>query len=89
MEEFIITIIGWLPDSWGVYVTAVISVIVSVSALFCTFLKAPTESSSTAYKVVYTVLQWCALNLGKAKNAQDITAASASSVQSASSGDEK
>lgn len=74
MEDFITTVISWLPESWGIYIAAIISALVAVCALLCTFLSAPTDSSGTFYKGFYTAVQWIALNLGKAKNAQDVPA---------------
>lgn len=45
-----------------------------VCAFICAFLDAPTSESSKLYKVVYSLLNWCGMNLGKAKNADDVKA---------------
>lgn len=56
-----------VPDSWLVWITAAVTVCSAVAAV----LPAPKENSGTAYRAAYRVIQWVALNLGKAKNAQD------------------
>lgn len=56
-----------LPESW----LAIIACLVAVCAAVAVLLPAPKEDSSTVYKAIYRVIQWVALNLGKAKNAQD------------------
>ena len=58
---------GLLPESWLIYVTAA----VAICAAITTILPAPSEGSGKVYRTLYTVLQWIALNLGKARNAQD------------------
>ena len=45
-----------------------------ICAFVCAFLDAPTAESSKLYKVVYSLLNWCAMNIGKAKNADDVAA---------------
>lgn len=64
MEEIIQAIWSSLPDSWLVYVTAV----VAMCAAICTVLPAPKEDGSKVYKVFYQAMQWIALNIGKARN---------------------
>ena len=40
-------------------------------AAVCALLPAPTESSGSVYRVVYKILNWIAMNIGKAENADD------------------
>lgn len=65
METIVTEIISYLPDSWGVWVAA----IVAICAAVCTVLPSPGDTSSKLYTVVYKMLQFVALNIGKAKNA--------------------
>lgn len=58
---------GLLPDTWVTWIT----VIVTACAAVAVALPAPKEKSGVAYRTVYRIIQWVALNLGKAKNAQD------------------
>lgn len=48
-----------------------------ICAFVAAFLSAPTENSSKVYKVVYAVVNWLAMNVGKAKNADDVAAKTA------------
>lgn len=45
-----------------------------VCAFVAAFLSAPSENSSKVYKVFYSLVNWCAMNIGKAKNADDVAA---------------
>lgn len=63
MEELISELFG----SYAGIVLAIIGVCAAVSAL----LPAPTEDSNVVYRWVYKVLNWLAMNVGKAKNADD------------------
>ena len=45
-----------------------------VCAFVAAFLSAPDENSSKVYKVLYSLVNWCGMNLGKAKNADDVAA---------------
>lgn len=63
MEEIISELFG----SYAGLVLAIIGVCAAVSAL----LPAPTEDSNVVYRWVYKVLNWLAMNIGKAKNADD------------------
>lgn len=58
---------GLAPDSWTAWITAVVTICAAVTVV----LPPPTENSNVVYRTVYRVIQWVALNLGKAKNAQD------------------
>lgn len=51
-----------------------IAAIGGICAFICAFLDAPTADSSKLYKVVYALLNWAGMNLGKAKNADDVAA---------------
>ena len=63
MEELISELFG----SYAGLVLAIIGVCAAVSAL----LPAPTEDSNVVYRWGYKVLNWLAMNVGKAKNADD------------------
>ena len=63
MEQFI-------NDMCGSYAGLVLS-LMGVCAAVCALLPAPAEDSNTVYKVVYKVLNWIAMNIGKAENADD------------------
>ena len=64
MEELI-------TDLFGTYAGLVLS-IMGVCAAVAALLPAPTEDSNVVYKAVYKVLNWLAMNIGKAKNADDV-----------------
>ncbi len=59
---------GIIPDSWLACLTAAVTVCAAAAAV----LPAPREDSGKIYRAAYRVIQWVALNLGKAKNAQDM-----------------
>jgi hypothetical protein len=52
----------------GPYIPYVVA-LGGVCAVVCTVLPAPTTTSNTAYNVFYKAVNWCALNIGRAKNA--------------------
>ena len=58
---------GLIPDHWIAWITFA----VTVCAALTTVLPPPKPESGAAYRIVYNLLQWIALNLGRAKNAQD------------------
>lgn len=64
MEEIITELFG----SYAGLVLSVMGVCAAVAAL----LPAPTEDSNVVYKAVYKVLNWLAMNIGKARNADDV-----------------
>lgn len=59
---------GLLPDTWLAWITAVVTVCAAVTVV----LPPPGENGNIVYRVIYRAIQWVALNLGKAKNAQDV-----------------
>lgn len=59
---------GLLPDSWLAWLTALVTVCAAITVV----LPAPTEGGSKVYSAIYRLIQWVGLNLGKAKNAQDV-----------------
>lgn len=63
MEEIISEIFG----SYAGLVLSLMGVCAAVAAL----LPAPSADSNVVYKAVYKVLNWLAMNIGKAKNADD------------------
>lgn len=60
--------LGLFPESWLAWITALVTLCAAVTVI----LPAPQANSSTVYRIVYNVVQWIALNLGKARNAQDV-----------------
>lgn len=52
-------VIVWLP------------LCITLGAMLATIIPAPASDSSVYYRALYRVLQWCALNIGAAKNASD------------------
>lgn len=66
MEEFI-------TEIFGSYAGLVLS-IMGVCAAIATLLPAPAEDSNIVYKCVYKVLNFIAMNIGKATNADDAKA---------------
>ena len=49
-----------------------ITVIIALCAAVAACLKAPSETSGPAYRVIYTLINWVAFNLGRASNADDV-----------------
>ena len=64
-------------EYWGVVGVSLICTICAIVAAFC---PAPTEESSWFYKTVYKVVNFFAVNVGKAKNADDAKAEEAKST---------
>lgn len=58
---------GVVPDSWLAWITAAVAICAAITVV----LPAPKEGGNAVYRAVYRVIQWVALNLGRAKNAQD------------------
>lgn len=58
---------GVLPDSAFACLTAAVAVCAAAAML----LPAPRPESGRLYRLVYTLINWVACNLGRARNAQD------------------
>ena len=56
---------GLLPESTMTWVTFAIT----ICAALAVALPAPKDGGNAIYKVVYTAIQWTALNVGRARNA--------------------
>ena len=56
-------------EYWGFIVLTIICTFSAIAAAFC---PAPTEESSWFYKAIYKVINFFAVNVGKAKNADDV-----------------
>lgn len=54
-----------------------------VCSFVAAFLAAPTENSSKVYKAVYALVNWLALNVGRAKNADDVERKAAAKTETA------
>ena len=63
MEELITELFG----SYAALVLSVMGVCAAVAAL----LPAPAADGNVVYRAVYKVLNWLAMNVGKARNADD------------------
>ena len=57
-----------------------LTIICTASAIAAAFCPAPTEESSWFYKAIYNVINFFAVNVGKAKNADDVKAQESASV---------
>lgn len=55
-------------EYWG---AVIISLLCTMSAIFAAFMSAPSEKSGSFYKLVYKTVNALAINVGKAKNADD------------------
>ena len=64
-------------EYWGFIVLTIICTVSAIAAAFC---PAPTEESSWFYKAIYKVINFFAVNVGKAKNADDVKAQESASV---------
>lgn len=53
--------------SWAGVFFAVVGVVAAIA----TMLPAPVSTSGTTYRIVYNMLNWLAMNFGKAKNADE------------------
>lgn len=62
--DLVATILSYLPESWGGWVTLVIAICAGV----CAVLPAPSDSSNAFYKFVYKAINAIGFNFGKAKN---------------------
>ncbi len=60
---------GLVSETWIACITAFVTCCAAISVA----LPPPGESSGKAYKTIYRVVQWIALNFGRAKNAGDPT----------------
>lgn len=58
---------GLVPDSWLAWLTAVVTICAAVTVV----LPPPREDGNRVYRAVYRTIQWVALNLGRARNAED------------------
>ena len=69
MEEIVNSVFG----SYAGLVLSLMGVCAAVAAL----LPAPGEDSGAVYRVIYKVLNFCAVNVGRARNADDVQQAAA------------
>lgn len=65
----------FINDVFGSYAGLVLS-LMGVCAAVSALLPAPSESSGAWYRVIYRVLNFFAVNFGKAKNADDAASGS-------------
>lgn len=63
-----ISFIQQIAGNYWQYVLAVIG----IASILAAFVPAPKEDASILYKALYRILQWCSVNVGKAKNANDV-----------------
>ncbi len=59
---------GLVPDTWLAWITAIVTICAAITVV----LPAPKEGGSKVYSAIYRLIQWVGLNMGKAKNAQDV-----------------
>ncbi len=65
----VIRLIEQLP--YGGRLVAWLPVLIMAGAMLATVVAPPALDASTAYRVFYRGLQWCALNIGRARNSSD------------------
>ena len=68
-EVFSQLCVSLLGDYWG---AVILSIACTASAICAAFMSAPTETSGAFYKVVYKGINALAVNVGKAKNADEV-----------------
>ena len=56
-------------EYWG---AVILTIVCAVSAVIAAFTPAPTESSGKFYRAFYAVVNFFAVNMGRAKNADEI-----------------
>lgn len=64
--QIIASIVPYIPVGWVPYVTA----IVTIAAALATFLPKIMDESSTAYKIIRSIVDGLAFNFGNAKNSK-------------------
>ena len=67
LSQLFVSVFG---EYWG---AVVISLICTVSAISAAFMSAPTETSGVLYQIVYRFVNALAVNVGKAKNADEVS----------------
>ncbi len=65
----VVTALERLP--YGGKLVAWVPMLIMAGALLATVVAPPASDASTAYRVFYRGLQWCALNVGRARNSSD------------------
>lgn len=58
-----------LGDYWG---AVILTFVCTLCAIIAAFTPAPTEQSGFFYKLIYKVINTFAVNVGKAKNADEV-----------------
>ena len=67
LSQLFVSVLG---EYWG---AVIISLLCTISAIAAAFMSAPTETSGTFYKLIYRFVNALAVNVGKAKNADDVS----------------
>lgn len=68
--DIVATIIGWLPESWGQWITFVVTICAAISAVW----PRPADDANVVVRFLYTVVNALGFNAGKAQNADDAAA---------------
>ena len=68
--DIVATIIGWLPESWGQWVTFIVTICAAISAVW----PRPDDDANVVVRFLYTVVNALGFNAGKAQNADDAAA---------------
>lgn len=68
--DMVATIIGWLPESWGQWVTFIVTICAAISAVW----PRPADDANVVVRFLYTVVNALGFNAGKAQNADDAAA---------------
>ena len=75
LSQLFVSVLG---EYWG---AVVISLLCTVSAVTAAFMSAPTETSGAFYRVIYRFVNALAINVGKAKNADEVPASTTTEVK--------
>lgn len=75
MDQALVQLCQWLLNyadaNQGALVATVIMALGWIITIIASFMPAPTEASSIWYKLIYTPVNYIAMNIGKAKNHDD------------------
>ena len=68
--DMVATIISGLPQSWGQWITFVVTICAAISAVW----PRPADDANVLVRFLYTVVNALGFNAGKAQNADDAAA---------------
>ena len=68
--DIVATIIGWLPESWGQWITFIVTICAAISAVW----PRPADDANVVVRFIYVSVTALGFNAGKAQNADDAAA---------------